>query len=55
MSDTERSTRLLMHGQDRNRNGKMFGGYLMREAFEISWIAATMQYDMGTPELLRVD
>ena len=35
MSETERSTRLLMHGQDRNRHGKMFGGYLMKEAFEI--------------------
>lgn len=53
MSNTERSTRLLMQGQNRNRHGKVFGGYLMREAFDISWITATVQGEM--PELLRVD
>lgn len=42
-----------MHGQNRNRNGKVFGGYLMKEAFDISWITATVQGEM--PELLRVD
>ena len=40
MSETERCTMSLMHGQDRNRHGKMFGGYLMKEAFDISYIAA---------------
>ena len=53
MSETERVTILLMHGQDRNRHGKIFGGYLMRQAFDISWITATVQGEM--PELLRVD
>jgi len=33
----------------------MFGGYLMKEAFDISWMAASMQYPKGIPELLRVD
>ena len=27
----------------------------MREAFDISWMAASMQYSNGIPELLRVD
>lgn len=27
----------------------------MREAFDISWITATIQYPSGMPELLRVD
>ena len=44
MKETEYTTRLLMHGQDRNRHGKMFGGYLMREAFDISYIAASQLY-----------
>jgi acyl-coenzyme A thioesterase 9 len=26
---------LLMHMQDRNLHGKIFGGFVMREAFEI--------------------
>ena len=42
MKDTEQRTQMIMHGQDRNRHGKMFGGYLMREAFDISFIAACM-------------
>lgn len=29
-----------MHMQDRNLHGKIFGGFLMREAFEIGWLAA---------------
>jgi acyl-CoA hydrolase len=33
----------------------MFGGYLMREAFDISLMAASFQYPNGYPELLRVD
>lgn len=27
----------------------------MKEAFDISWMAASMQYPKGVPELLRVD
>lgn len=37
-SETICKTRLLMHGQDRNVHGKVFGGYLMREAFDISYL-----------------
>ena len=29
-----------MHMQDRNLHGKIFGGHIMREAFEIGWLAA---------------
>lgn len=29
-----------MHYQDRNLHGKIFGGVLMREAFELGWLAA---------------
>lgn len=53
MKDTRRETTLLMQYQERNRNGKVFGGYLMREAFDISWLTATIQGEL--PELLRVD
>lgn len=53
MQKTHRETTLLMQYQERNRNGKVFGGYLMKEAFDISWITATVQGEM--PELLRVD
>lgn len=55
MADTLKKTQILMHGQDRNRHGKMFGGYLMREAFEISWITACLQSPNKMLALLRVD
>ena len=55
MKDTEQRTQMLMHGQDRNRHGKMFGGYLMREAFDISFITASLQNPRGFAELMRVD
>ena len=55
MRNTEKRTQMLMHGQDRNRHGKMFGGYLMREAFDISFATASMQNPSGMAELARVD
>ena len=55
MHDTEKRTQTLMHGQDRNRHGKMFGGYLMREAFDISFATACMQSPRGMVDLARVD
>ncbi len=55
MAETVKSTQILMHGQDRNRHGKMFGGYLMREAFDISWITAGLQCPGKKLTLLRVD
>ena len=33
----------------------MFGGYLMKEAFDISYITACLQNPNGYAELLRVD
>ena len=55
MRETEKRTQMLMHGQDRNRHGKMFGGYLMREAFDISFATACLQNPRGYVELARVD
>jgi len=31
---------LLMHLQDKNLHGKIFGGHVMREAFELGWLNA---------------
>ncbi len=43
-----------MHGQDKNIHGKVFGGYLMREAFDISFLTV-MKRAGQYPQLLRVD
>lgn len=40
MSDTHRTTTLIMHPQQRNIHHKIFGGYIMRMAFETGWTIA---------------
>jgi acyl-coenzyme A thioesterase 9 len=52
---TKTYTSLIMHGQDRNIHGKVFGGYLMREAFDISYLTVLKKSLGISPELLRVD
>lgn len=54
-AETKTYTSLIMHGQDRNIHGKVFGGYLMREAFDISYLTVLKRSDGEAPELLRVD
>lgn len=39
MKDTVSSKSLLMHSQDRNVQGKIFGGFLMREMIELAWFS----------------
>ena len=56
MKSTERASTILMHSQERNVHGKIFGGYLMRQAFMMSWLtAALFQRSKAVPQLLRVD
>eukprot|EP00743_Colponemidia_sp_Colp-15_P005916 GILK01006361.1.p1 GENE.GILK01006361.1~~GILK01006361.1.p1 ORF type:complete len:480 (+),score=64.67 GILK01006361.1:89-1441(+) len=42
LSSTRVEACRLMHSQDRNAHGKVFGGHLMREAFEIGWVTALL-------------
>ena len=39
MQDTTTTATMIMHDQDRNVHGKVFGGLLMRHAFELGYIA----------------
>uniref|UniRef100_A0A0G4H9Z4 HotDog ACOT-type domain-containing protein n=1 Tax=Chromera velia CCMP2878 TaxID=1169474 RepID=A0A0G4H9Z4_9ALVE len=53
------STRLdsndLMQADNRNVHGKMFGGYLFRKAFELSWLTAKQFLGTHSPEFLGTD
>lgn len=40
INETQIEKTLLMHIQDRNLHGKVFGGFVMREAFELGWLNA---------------
>eukprot|EP00825_Cyclidium_porcatum_P026512 TRINITY_DN2852_c0_g1_i3.p1 TRINITY_DN2852_c0_g1~~TRINITY_DN2852_c0_g1_i3.p1 ORF type:complete len:224 (-),score=32.03 TRINITY_DN2852_c0_g1_i3:230-901(-) len=45
ISATTQQKSLIMHSQDKNIHGNIFGGYLMREAYELGWLAAHMFAD----------
>lgn len=40
MSDTNVSNLVLSYPEDRNAHNKIFGGFLMRHALELSWVTA---------------
>ena len=40
IGDTLKESYELMHLNDQNMNGNIFGGFIMREALEIGWLAA---------------
>lgn len=54
MSDTMLSKTVLMHSQDRNIHNKMFGGHLLRLAFELSWACVYVNTHI-MPRLQYVD
>ena len=45
MRDTQKTKSLLMHSQERNIHGKIFGGYLMKESIEFARIIALTYTD----------
>ncbi|KRX10446.1 hypothetical protein PPERSA_08748 [Pseudocohnilembus persalinus] len=55
ISETSLKKNLLMHMQDRNLHGKIFGGFLMREAFEIGWLCAYQHTQGKYPEIYHID
>ena len=54
MEKTLRQSTRLMHPQFRNIHNKIFGGYLMRESFELAW-NITYLYCQQRPHFLCVD
>jgi acyl-coenzyme A thioesterase 9 len=42
MDDTIQIKTILTHMQDKNLSGNIFGGFLMREAYELGWICASL-------------
>jgi acyl-coenzyme A thioesterase 9 len=49
VKDTIHRNMLLMHSQNMNVNGKIFGGYIMRKSFEAAHLSATLFY--GTHDI----
>ena len=54
MNDFSRQSTLIMHPQSRNVHNKIFGGFLMREAYELAW-NITYLYCKKMPTFLSMD
>ncbi|CAK72580.1 unnamed protein product (macronuclear) [Paramecium tetraurelia] len=56
IDETQIEKTLLMHIQDRNLHGKVFGGFVMREAFELGWLNAYLHVKgQGFPQIIHID
>lgn len=53
MSDTNISNIIISYPEDRNAHNAIFGGFLMRHALELSWVAA-YNYLKKRPTLVRI-
>ena len=54
MNETIRQSTLIMHPQFRNVHNKIFGGFLMKEAYELAW-NITYLYCKKMPNFLSMD
>uniref|UniRef100_UPI00358E5A8B acyl-coenzyme A thioesterase 9, mitochondrial n=1 Tax=Myxine glutinosa TaxID=7769 RepID=UPI00358E5A8B len=54
MENTKLKNLMICHPQERNIHNKIFGGFLMRKAFELAWANACV-YSGGRVEVFAVD
>ncbi|CAO3693183.1 unnamed protein product [Rhizopus stolonifer] len=55
MSDTKLESNFLMQPQDRNIHNNIFGGYLMRRAYELAYANTALFMRSSSPVLLSMD
>jgi acyl-coenzyme A thioesterase 9 len=46
---------MLMHIQDKNLSGKVFGGLILRAGYELGWLCASRFLKTAFPVLTHVD
>lgn len=46
---------MLMHIEDKNLSGKIFGGLILRISYELGWLCATKFLAKSLPVLSLVD
>lgn len=54
INSTMQQKSLLMHSQDRNIHGNIFGGFLMREAYELGWLTAHLFANRDTVQIKHI-
>lgn len=55
IQETKMEKSVLMHSQNINVNGHVFGGYIMREALELGYVTAYMHSNKQNPQVISVD
>lgn len=55
MKATIQRNTLLMHLQDKNLSGKIFGGYILRLAYELGWLTAFKFLKGVYPKCTHID
>lgn len=54
IEDTATESVQVIHGQDRNLGGQLFGGWLMRKSYELAWTCGHL-HALAPPSLRTVD
>ena len=55
MKSTIQRNTLLMHLQDKNLSGKIFGGYILRLAYELGWLTVFRFLNGAYPKCTHID
>lgn len=55
ISETKIEKFVLMHSQNMNVNGHVFGGYIMRQALELGYVCVYMHSNNESPSIISVD
>ncbi len=55
ISSTVIKNTMLMHLEDKNLSGKIFGGLIMRYCYELGWLCATKFLSNTMPVVCQID
>ncbi|EGR30277.1 hypothetical protein IMG5_136230 [Ichthyophthirius multifiliis] len=55
INHTRLDKNIIMHKQDSNLHGNIFGGYLMREAYELGWLCGTLHAETQQIVISAID
>lgn len=55
ISSTTLKNTMLMHIEDKNLSGKVFGGLILRMGYELGWLCASKFLKSGFPVVTHVD
>ena len=55
IDSTQHKTTLLMHAEDKNLHGKIFGGYVLKLAYELAWVCVYKFLRGKIPVVTNVD